>query len=901
MKNIFKPIFNIIICIVSYSLLGALFYLELNKEMFFAAGINISGILLFIYISRLKKHSETTKKQHLIFLISTLLILTAMLAYHALTVKRSQYFFMFLGLASLPPFYNFCGFARFSKVNEKTSILKYILGITLVPFAAFLLYNYYTGVNYKTIYLIIIVAAYYFVLFSLIKIAVLVIKERNLIKKIFKTPKAKIFITLFSAIIMPITGLILNQHMFINSSLYASDHLYGIQNNVGIFGDFSHPMFYILTAINGILLLIPLSKCKKLKLPLFYMKSLLYCFVVYMLLVLLPTLPIGVMALFFIVGIYAFVPIFLTWYQGKTLKADYRFLKEAHKKKWIITIFILGFLTLPTILSAFFAYDKINFRKALVYAELNNMSVDLKVDVKSLERALNSQNFYSNINVFYGDRRFKTYYSHANIPLISGIYNLYMFGGKSLDYETKRTLLTLFSDHYYFNNIYSENPVKSENVNNNGVELSEATHETEYDETIQAYRTWIHLKLKNSIIFNAEYSTEFNLPDGAYISDYYLYVGNEKKPGLLTDKRAALTIYNRIVSSSRDPGILYYSDESTLSLRVFPFVPHEERKTGFEIIHLNNLDFNLDHHSIKIAVDTSLTKQELPNAILLNSEEIEKLPSLNKELDYNFILDCSKNSNTKKLIKRIKNYCHRYGISDGTVYLTSYRFEKHPLTDIDNLKFNRIGGFNLNLAVKDVFKNSDNQQTPIIIFVTDKNESGILLPKRLINYTSRESDFYYRLEPILKLTPYSFYTNYKSEAVNEPVIKNAVSYEGFSVVNDGTDKLVILNDAVQSLTSNQYIDAVLLTTENKINARNGVQNSASYIRKSFQSHVLTPSTAFIVVETKEQEAELLKLQERMINSNKSFDVKTMSEPTVFIILIALLIFVLIKRVYRAKR
>ena len=50
MKNIFKPIFNTIIGISAYSLLGALFYFESNNEIFFAIGICISAVSLYLYI-----------------------------------------------------------------------------------------------------------------------------------------------------------------------------------------------------------------------------------------------------------------------------------------------------------------------------------------------------------------------------------------------------------------------------------------------------------------------------------------------------------------------------------------------------------------------------------------------------------------------------------------------------------------------------------------------------------------------------------------------------------------------------------------------------------------------------------------------------------------------------------
>ncbi|MDR2903016.1 MAG: MSEP-CTERM sorting domain-containing protein, partial [Clostridiales bacterium] len=660
MKNVFNPIYNLLLNMAAYASLGTLLFLEFGEPFFFAAGLAVSVFLFFLHGLYLKKTPDVTKAQHFVFMLAAIVLLFALLLYDALTVKRSDHFLLILTLASLSPLYNFCGYVRFTRIDENTSLLKYALGILLVPFTAFLIYNHYTGSNYKTIYMIVIVAAYYFVLFSLIKIIALVIKEKNLAAAVFSQPNANRLMTVFLALVLPLTGLILNQYLYNGSSAYAKQMGYEFLTAEGGFaGDFSHPVFYALTLLNGCCLLIPLLKYEKVKLLVFYCKAFGYPFILYMAVAFLPVLPVGVMALCFLVGFYAFVPLALAVWQGKKLLADYRFLKNAYQKNYARAVLILAVLTLPFLLTAGFIYDKINYEKALVYAEQYHTEATETIDIPALERTLAAQYAGS-----YQRRLFNTtihsYYSYGNIPLISKAYELTVFGGQELSRDCRRTLQALFLDAGWYNGIADQTEslqgLDHYTAHNAPVTVSDVRHTTRYDETIDAYRTWVDLDLKNSSAHNNEFQTVFDLPDGVYVSDYSLYVGKEKKMGLLTDRRAALSIYSSIVRSQLDPGILHYIDDDSLELRVFPFLPNETRQTGFELIHKNNFALNIGGVGLTVSPAQGFTAVELPNAVLLSGEAIEKLPPLNRALDYYFILDCSADSDVETLSDRISSY-----------------------------------------------------------------------------------------------------------------------------------------------------------------------------------------------------------------------------------------------------
>ena len=904
-KIVFKPIVNAVLCILAYAFLAALFYLELFDHSFLIAGFLVSALILQAHIVRGRKAETTSKAQHLLFLAASLSILLLLLVFHGLTIKRSGFFFLYLALASLPPFYHFCGYLRFIQVGEGTSLLRHVVGIMAVPFLAFLAHNSFSGTNQKTIYIIIIVAAYYFVIFSLLKIGVTVYKDRNLAKDFFRNPNNQKWITAVLMLVMPITGLLLNQHLYIVVSQYARQYVAyrRISENVGLFGDFSHPAFYCLTVLNAALLLIPPAKYHRFRLPMFYAKTMGYCFILYMAVVFLPVLPVGILTLFFIVGIYAFVPLLAFWWQGRMLLAEYRALRTDYRKPLVVAVALLGLLTLPMLLGSFFAYDKANFKKAQAYADEYNTNASAKVDIQALRRTLDIRSFYTGRTRVYGTRM-NTYFSYKNIPLLSGAYKRIMYGGEELIWDFQNRLNMLFFNQGYAYNAspYGEDSFYDSEYGYYSTDLGtidyytehksivyieDISHSTSYDESIGAYRTWVDLTLANSWSEYNEYKTSFHLPDGVYVSDYYLDVFGEKKMGLLTDRRAALAVYRRIVLSRLDPGILHYIGTNQLELRVFPFDAYERRGTGFELLHKNSFDLVIDGHVLPIAAGARVSEMRLPHAVLLSADEIKNLPPLERALTYSFILDCSAGSDVDKLLRLIEDFCWENGISDGTVYLSTYRFSKIPLGDLATAKINQEGGFNLGLAMKDVLANAD-RTTPLILFVSEAADGRVLLPKGLYNHDAPESLYYYKLyennagRP--ELTAYDFANGVNNGPVAASVLQETASYHGHAVIRDGQDKLVLLDGAIPELTGNQYLDGMALAVEHRIHLKNGIRNPVSYIRKSFLAHTLTPSTAFIVVETEAQERELLAVQQRLLEEDSDGqEGRPLSEPNIVLV------------------
>jgi hypothetical protein len=207
-------------------------------------------------------------------------------------------------------------------------------------------------------------------------------------------------------------------------------------------------------------------------------------------------------------------------------------------------------------------------------------------------------------------------FSEGSTPILSEVYSRLVLDGKMISQEKVMELENLFFDAGHD---LSGNHLSDDSFAGSGVRLTAADTETQYDENIGAYRTWVNLTLQNGPdTGSGEYVTSFKLPDGAYVSDYYLDVAGTRKEGILADRRAAEFLYQKIVRASKDPGLLRYTGRNTLELRVFPFRSREQRKTGFEVIHNEPFDLTSTSPSSNAPRRSSTTRSSA-SATPLNS------------------------------------------------------------------------------------------------------------------------------------------------------------------------------------------------------------------------------------------------------------------------------------------
>ena len=71
----------------------------------------------------------------------------------------------------------------------------------------------------------------------------------------------------------------------------------------------------------------------------------------------------------------------------------------------------------------------------------------------------------------------------------------------------------------------------------------------------------------------------FQLPEGSVVTALSLWVNGKEEKAILTSKQKATQAYNTIVGKEmRDPSVVQWQEGNTISVRVFPCTPEEERK-----------------------------------------------------------------------------------------------------------------------------------------------------------------------------------------------------------------------------------------------------------------------------------------------------------------------------------
>jgi len=108
--------------------------------------------------------------------------------------------------------------------------------------------------------------------------------------------------------------------------------------------------------------------------------------------------------------------------------------------------------------------------------------------------------------------------------------------------------------------------------------LSVKYHHVKVEIINQVAKTSIDQVFVNHFGRDIEGTYIFPVPEGASVSDFAMYVGNERIEGEILDSRAARRIYEDIVRRMRDPGLLEYIGRNIFRARVFPIPARGEKR-----------------------------------------------------------------------------------------------------------------------------------------------------------------------------------------------------------------------------------------------------------------------------------------------------------------------------------
>lgn len=754
------------------------------------------------------------------------------------------------------------------------------------------------------------------ILFVISAVAFLFLVTRVICMLLLKKPGKwrKIIVSLI--VIFPLLGLIVNQ---------ACDNL---------FGDFSHYWFYILAAVTGVLMVIPAFDDKRIRMILYIARSVTISYTLYFFLVFLPYLPLAVMAVAFIgLGVLMLAPLLLMLIHSGTLWEDYNYLLKHFEKKILIAVFVLGVLVLPSSIVMNYLNDRSNLDKALNYVYSQNLSDNKKIDLdtKSIKRVI--ENIRSNKDGSGRSSVFENGGFSNSTPYISPLYNWIVLDNLTLSDDKMDKLEVIFlgreSDR---NNTSSNGRAGVER----GVKVDKYSVETMYEPEHGFYRSWIHLELINEAFFMAEFSTVFDMPEGSYISNYYLDVLGERKYGLITDKRAAKWIYQQIVAVRRDPGILYYLSDDRVAFKVFPFAADELRKTGFELIHRSPVKLTFEGNEIQLGSRGELENEGTSgkvieineNIVFVPAEAKKSLPKVSRNPKYYFVVDSSKGSKGKanKYIERIEKFVQKESIDTSNAEVVAFNFEEKRAKLNGNWKkdvkdFSSKGGFFLELAVKRIIFESYKEKSmnyPVIIVVTDNMDSAVFVSDlSSMRFACPESEYFYRLNDEGNLYAYSMNEGVKEgreELVESIAGSSVVAWPGLdnalAFLPDDRDSIVLKHDDIdvndRNFVKSDYYNAILLDALNMslgLHPEKYDHKALGIVKGSIEHRIMTPLTSFIVLETEAQEKALLEKQKKLLSSNSHFDTMErteMSEPSLVIIGILVLGYLAVKKRSRLK-
>ncbi len=696
-----------------------------------------------------------------------------------------------------------------------------------------------------------------------------------------------------------------------------------------VFGDFSHYGFYVLAAATSLLMIIPETSSPRLRLIIFIARSITYVYSIYFFLVFLPYLPLSLIAIIaFGAGILMLVPLILTLLHTKTLYNDFMFLKRHYKKGLLAVLFAVAVLSIPALLTASISDDRINVDNALkhTYQRSFTEKAPLSIDTKGVERVLNNIKYLkSSRNDFFNFR-------NTNTPYLSAFYNWYVLDNTSMADSKIRRLEQAFLGEYKSNNNQETFDSFISDVYIRQIDTSSI-----FDSAEGVYKSWISFELQNNNDFQGEFVTNFELPEGCYITDYYLYVPEGKKFGMIADKRAANWVYNQNKLIRRDPGIISNIGGNKYELKVFPFGARETRKTGMEISHRTPFALQIENRTLQLG-ETSADNTRLHKGIIQNKdyayipkEVKDNLKITLRKPAYYFVIDCSAENKQKvnQYIDRIKEYIDNNDISTSVsqIVLVNYN-EKIMKPEEDWSKgVEKLGikaGFNLDYTIKRILYESytsNSEYYPVIIISTDNIDKAILSRDfESLGFTCPEGIYYYHLMDEKTIARYSLLQN-SSYSVPEHI--KQINYEpvavwhsnnskSFYLPNNQQDDIVLLNDNfdpdINEVKASKWEQGIMLKAAYMsylLHPEKYTDKSVAIVRSSINSNTLSPLTSFIVLENEAQEKAMLQKQKELLATDKPVDVNDMTEmdePAILLIAIPLMcVLLFVKKRRRAVR
>lgn len=695
------------------------------------------------------------------------------------------------------------------------------------------------------------------------------------------------------SILLPILGLLVNNGVLFND--------FGPIGG-GIFGDFNSLWFYALAAINGILICLPNTENKLYRLLLFAGRSITFSYTFYFFLVFMPFLPLSILAIAAIgTGFLMLTPIVLFVLHVNELSKDFVFLKQYYSRSLVLALSVAGILAMPSFITADYVGDRNTLHEALDYLYSPDYSKTYSIDKTALKKTLEVVKYQKDNrrDIMTGRRQ----------PYLSSYYNWIVLDNLTLSDSKINTIERIFFGGASFG-------IRPDFLQDSSVQISSISTKSTFDKSQNAYRSWVDLEITNkSGRGMAEYATTLELPEGTWISDYYLYIQDKKEMGILAEKKSATWVYSNIRNTNRDPGILYYLTGNQVAFKVFPFATDETRKTGIEFLHKEPIHLSIDGNVIELGQggESPGTGYENGNIAYISTLQKQKLKKVSRKPYFHFIVDVSTTGLRPKAAEGIQKLAEQYPslasnaeISFVNSYVSTYPFNSDWKPNLQSHEDG--GGFYLDRSIRSALYKSFLSKAaayPVMIVVTD-NFPKAVFDKDFSDWSFAfpESNLFYNLREDGVLEPHSL-TSKPVEALSDtipfsyehPVLEYRFSDNTVAYLPDNNQPSITLKPGTGELPENEmkekdWTSALLMQgnwASQTIHPETADEEWLNLVKGSFASKVMTPVTSFLVVENEAQKAILKKKQEQVLSSKRALDLsedpEQMSEPGIIILIV----------------
>lgn len=704
-------------------------------------------------------------------------------------------------------------------------------------------------------------------LFFLVRTMLLALRKRPGIVTIFKLPVVLAF---------PLIGL------FLNNSRMAPFNDY-------VFGNFSHPLFYILAVVTGILLVVSFNTRKLLHQIQVCLLLLTFPYTLYFFIVFLPWIPVAVpLVLFFGTGMLMLAPLGLMVFHIRFLWENWP--KVTANRTHALLLSLLLIMLLPAVILVHFQLDRRALNKALDYIyQPDYTKLPAPPSSLRLTRVLNRP-----------DSGRSWFFQPGNItPILTPLYNRVVFGQQVLS-ESRHSLLRAVFTGQGQGMQFTNQPVLTPR---HAVSIVHSATATEWDPELQLWRTTLRLWIKNHTRSQMEYQTGLVLPSGMLLSGLRLRIGDVLKNGLLAEKKSAVWIYD-VITAPRvlDPAIVYYLNKDTLQMKVFPFAPLETRYLEMDITHERSGSLQLAGQTFNLPATHSPVPGRLP---------------IRKALPRYYVIIDSRLSaapqggqwpeNSPELLSRLGLDTANTIYYTGTLAFHEVRPQQGKLS-LSPGQHSRQGGFYPDILIRkilvDHYRQAD-QTVPVFILCTG-DTADVLFSHNLYDYAA-----------LVEGTP-GLYFYHPQKGLMQSHWQQQARFVPVKQLSTGPLLITPSEDTIQDFRStwlsvrNDFISKPWAQwVGNKkdftdIQAGHLLyllepQRGDALFRKltalSFKSGWMLPLTSYIVLETEQQEKALLEKQRQVLSGKSSLDagqeLRRMSEPPEWLWLLIITVFALV--------